>query len=318
MKIVVLDGYAVNPGDISWQNISTLGELIVHHRTPANMTVENIADAEIVFTNKTPITKEVFDGCPAIRYVGVLATGYNVVDLEYARSKGITVTNIPDYSTSSVCQFVFALLLEICNNVKLHSDSVHAGEWVRCPDFTYWKTPLLELAGKTLGVFGYGSIGSSVAATAKTFGMNVICNTRTPSRIKPDSGVSSVSFEELLAKADVISLHSPLTVQTQNIINSETINQMKTGVIIINTARGPLVKESDMRQALESGKVAYYAADVVSKEPMEKNNPLLGAKNCIITPHIAWAARESRLRLMEIAFQNLNSYLQGCPQNVVN
>ncbi|MBO5235508.1 MAG: D-2-hydroxyacid dehydrogenase [Spirochaetaceae bacterium] len=315
MKIVILDGYALNPGDISWKEVSALGEVVLYDRTKAEDIVCRIGDAEIILTNKTLITKEVINACPNLKYIGVLATGYNTIDLDAAKEKGIIVTNIPDYSTPSVCQFVFALLLEMCSKVQIHNESVHSGEWVKSLDFCYWKTPLIELAGKNFGILGYGNIGSSVAKTAKTFGMNVLCCTRTPQKISKDSGVIPVSLDELFEKSHIISLHAPLTVETKFIINSNSIKKMQTGVLIINTARGPLVKEDDMLKALESGKVGFYGADVVSKEPMEQNNPLLHAPNCILTPHIAWATKESRSRLIHIAAKNIESYLNGNCQN---
>lgn len=315
MKIVVLDGYALNPGDISWQEVSNLGEIVLYDRTRPEDTVSRIGDAEIILTNKTLITKEVINACPNLKYVGVLATGYNTIDLEVAKEKGIIVTNIPDYSTPSVCQFVFALLFEMCSKVQLHNESVHSGDWVNSPDFCYWKAPLIELSGKNLGILGYGNIGSSVARTAKTFGMNVLCYTRNPKRIPCDSGVIAVSLDELFEKSHIISLHAPLTAETEYIINSKSIEKMQPGVFIINTARGPLVQEYDMLKALQAGKVGFYGADVVSKEPMDKDNPLLQAPNCILTPHIAWATKESRSRLINIAAKNIEAYLKGQPQN---
>ena len=318
MKIVVLDGYALNPGDISWSPVEALGELTIYERTAPEQVVERIGDAPIILTNKTIISKEVMDACPNLKYVGVLATGYNVVDLEAARQKNIIVTNVPGYSSQAVAQFVFALLLEACCHVQQHSDSVHAGDWVTSKDFCYWKSPQIELWGKTFAIFGYGSIGKSVAAIAQALGMKVVCCTRTPSKIPQDSGIIPLEFDEFLATADVISLHSPLTPQTENLICADSIAKMKQGVIIINTARGPLVQEQDMAAALKSGQVGWYAADVVCKEPMAQDNPLLGIPNCIITPHIAWATQEARSRLMAIAADNIKGFQQGNPVNVVS
>lgn len=317
MNIVVLDGYALNPGDISWEQIERLGNITVYDRTSAEETVSRIGHAEIVLTNKTLITESVLELCPSIRYIGVLATGYNVVDLKACSSRGIIVTNVPGYSTRAVAQFVFALLLEICSHVRLHGDSVRRGDWITSPDFCYWKAPLVELDGKTLGIFGYGSIGRTVAQIAQSFGMNVLCCTRSPDKIPAGSGVFPVDREQLFAGSDVISLHTPLTEETENLINRQTLARMKDGVIIINTARGPLVNEADMRQALECGKVGAYGADVVCREPMATDNPLREAPNCILTPHIAWATKEARQRLMDIAADNIAAFLQGNPVNRV-
>lgn len=317
MDIVVLDGYALNPGDISWKQIERLGNITVYDRTAAEETVSRIGHAEIVLTNKTLITESVLELCPAIRYIGVLATGYNVVDLKACSNRGIIVTNVPGYSTRAVAQFVFALLLEICSHVRLHGDSVRRGDWITSPDFCYWKAPLVELDGKTLGIFGYGSIGRTVAQIAQAFGMNVLCCTRSPDKIPAGSGVFPVDRDQLFAGSDVISLHTPLTEETENLINRQTLARMKYGVIIINTARGPLVNEADMRQALECGKVGAYGADVVCREPMAIDNPLKDAPNCILTPHIAWATKEARQRLMDIAADNIAAFLQGNPVNRV-
>ena len=317
MKIIVLDGFALNPGDISWKPLEELGSLTVYERTAPQQVVERIGDAPAILTNKTVISREVMDACPGLKYIGVLATGYNVVDLVAARERGIIVTNIPGYSTQAVAQFVFALLLEVCCHVQNHSDSVHAGEWVRSKDFCYWKSPQLELWGKTLGIFGCGSIGQAVAAIAQALGMRGVCCTRTPAKIPASSGIQALELDEFLATADVISLHAPLTPQTEHLVRNETIAKMKRGVIIVNTARGPLVQEEDMAAALKSGQVGWYAADVGCREPMDPSNPLLGAPNCILTPHIAWATQEARSRLMDIAAGNLAAFQQGRPVNVV-
>jgi glycerate dehydrogenase len=318
MKIVVLDGYTENPGDLSWDGFRALGELTVYDRTPAGETVPRIGGAEIVVTNKTPLTAEVFEACPGIRYVGVLATGYNVVDVAAAAGRGIPVTNIPAYGTAAVAQFVFALLLEICHHVWLHSESVKAGEWARRGDFCFWDYPLTELEGKTLGIVGMGRIGRRTAGIARAFGMHVLAYDTNRDPALENEALRYAPLEELLRQSDVVSLHCPLLPETKGIINSGAIARMKDGVILINTSRGPLVVEEDLAEALLSGKVAYAALDVVSSEPIREDNPLLYVPNCIITPHIAWAPRESRKRLMDIAAENLKAFLQGKPLNVVH
>lgn len=312
MKIVVLDGYAANPGDLSWAPMEALGELCVYDRTPAAEVAVRIADADLVLTNKTVLTRELISGAPRLKYIGVLATGYNVVDVAAARELGVTVTNIPAYSTDSVAQLVFALLLEICQQVGHHSQAVHAGRWSSNPDFCFWDTPLIELAGKTMGIVGYGRIGKKVAEIARCFGMNVIAWTRTP------RDPECVSLDELLARSDVISLHCPLFPETQNLINRDTIAKMKDGAILINTSRGPVVNDADLRAALDSGKLYAAGADVSTIEPMPADNPLLGAKNMFITPHFAWATFEARTRLMDIATQNVRAFLSGAPINIVS
>ena len=312
MKIVVLDGYAANPGDLSWAPLEALGELTVFDRTPADQVAARIADAELVLTNKTVLTRELIAGAKGLKYIGVLATGYNVVDVAAAAELGVVVTNIPAYSTDSVAQLVFALLLEICHNVGHHSQAVHAGRWSANADFCFWDTPLIELAGKTMGIVGYGRIGHKVAEIARCFGMNVIAWTRTP------RDPECVSLDELLARSDVISLHCPLFPETKNLINRDTIAKMKDGVILINTSRGPVVNDADLRAALESGKVYAAGADVSTVEPIPADSPLLGAKNMFLTPHIAWATFEARERLMDIAVKNVEAFLSGAPVNTVN
>ena len=318
MKIVVLDGYTLNPGDLTWEGLEKIGALTVYDRTPKELIVDRIGDAEIVFTNKTPLTKEIFDSCPTIKYVGVLATGYNVVDTDYAKARGIAVTNIPTYGTAAVAQFAIALLLELCHNVGLHSQTVHAGEWSSCPDFCYWKSPLIELAGKTLGIIGFGRIGQSTAKIAQALGMKVVAYDEYKIEGIENDNLKYVSLDELFAASDAISLHCPLFPSTQGIINKQNIEKMKDGVMLINTSRGPLVVEQDLADALKSGKVKGAAVDVVSSEPIKPDNVLLSAPNCIITPHIAWAPKESRERLMNIAVDNLDNFLKGNPINVVN
>ncbi len=319
MKIVILDGYTENPGDLSWEGIAALGELKVYDRTPAELVVERIGDAEIVFSNKTVISQEILEQCPNIRYIGVLATGYNVIDVKAAKSRGIVVTNIPAYGTEAVSQYTIALLLELCHHIGAHSDSVKRGDWTKCKDFCYWNYPLIELAGKTIGIIGFGKIGRGTARIAQAFGMEVLAYNPSPIPEEQLTGkVRQVTLEELLTGSDVISLHCPLFPDTQGIINSETISKMKDGVLIINDSRGPLIVEEDMRDALISGKVAGAAVDVVSSEPIRVDNPLLTAPNIIITPHIAWAPKEARQRLMNIAVDNLKAFLNGKPENVVS
>jgi glycerate dehydrogenase len=316
MKIVVLDGYTENPGDLSWEGLAALGDLKVYDRTTPEQVIERIGDAEAVFTNKTTLTRSTFDACPDIRFVGMLATGYNVVDVAVVREKGIVLSNVPSYGTSAVAQFAFALLLEICHHAGHHDAAVHQGRWTTCPDYCFWDYPLVELAGKTLGIIGFGRIGKATARIANAFGMRVLARDDN----ETDEGralARYVSLDELLAASDVISLHCPLLPSTACMINWHTIAKMKDGVILINTARGGLVDERDLAEALALGKVGYAAVDVVSAEPARADNPLLEAKNCIITPHIAWAPKESRARLMEVAVQNLSQFMMGTPINVV-
>ena len=315
MKIVILDGYTLNPGDLSWEGFEALGELTVYDRTPAEAAVSRIGEAELVCTNKTPITAEALAACPNLRYVGVLATGYNVVDVQAARARGIVVTNIPTYGTAAVAQMTFALLLEVCHHVGAHDQAVRTGEWQRRGDFSFWDFPLIELADKTLGLIGLGRIGTQVGQIARAFGMAVLAYD--PGCGQAPEGVELASLDMLLTRSDVISLHCPLLPETASIINSRTIAGMKDGVILINTARGPLLAEADVARALESGKIGYAAVDVVSEEPVRPDNPLLSAPRCLITPHIAWAPREARARLMRIAVENLKAFLEGSPVHAV-
>ena len=317
MKIVVLDGHTLNPGDISWEGFEKLGEFVCHDRTTPDKIVERIGSADIVITNKTPITRKTLDACPGVKYVGVIATGYNVVDVAAANEKGVVVTNIPAYGTAAVAQFVFALLLEICHHVGHHAATVKEGRWSRSEDFCYWDYPLIELAGKTLGIIGFGRIGRTVAGVAVALGMKVLAYNRTVDKKNETDAIRYASLDDVLAQADVISLHTPLFDSTRGMINAASIGKMKTGVIVINTSRGPLVVDADMAAALESGKVYAYGADVASTEPIAGDNPLIGAKNCILTPHIAWAPRETRSRLMNIAVDNLAAFAKGAPINVV-
>ncbi len=311
MKIVVLDGYTENPGDLSWEGFEGFGELTVYEHTPGDEIVSRIGQAEVILTNKTPITAQTIAADPQLKYIGVLATGFNVVDVEAARARGIVVANIPTYGTTAVAQYVFALLLELCHHVGHHNQAVQEGRWTCCRDFCFWDYPLVELSGKTMGIIGYGRIGRATADIARAFGMNVVAYDAFA------SGSEIVALDELLAQSDVISLHCPLTKENTGLICKDTIAKMKSGVMIINTARGPLINEPDLRQALLDGKVQGAALDVVAVEPIREDNPLLGLDNCLITPHIAWAPKESRQRLMDVAVENLASFLRGTPVNNV-
>lgn len=319
MKIVVLDGYALNPGDLSWAAFESLGDITVYARTSVTdqqEIVQRIGDAEVVLTNKTPINESILVQVPQLKYIGVIATGYNVVDIEAAEKRGIIVTNIPAYGTEAVAQFTFALLLEIVNQVGLHNESVHQGDWQKSVDFTYQKAPLIELKAKTIGLIGYGAIAQTVAKIAHAFEMQIIFWNHRPKE-SPD-WAEQVSLDELYQQADIISLHVPQTNETQHMIDQSAITKMKDGVILINTARGGLLEESAVAAALNTGKIYAAGVDVVAEEPMNSENPLLTAKNCFITPHIAWGAKETRARLMAIAADNLVQFLNGKPKNVVN
>ena len=321
MKIVVLDGYTENPGDLSWDGLAELGELTVYDRLSyeeSPVIAETIGDAGIVITNKTPISRETMDRCPNLKYIAVLATGYNVVDIAYAREKGIPVSNVPVYGTRSVSQFAIALLLEACHHIGHHSDSVHRGAWESNADWCYWDYPLIELAGMTYGLLGCGNIGIHTAEIARALGMHVIAYDARQTDEARALGVEYVELDELFARSDVLGLQMPLFPFNTGIINRENIAKMKDGVIIINNSRGQMVVEQDLADALNSGKVACAALDVVSTEPIRGDNPLLKAKNCIITPHISWAARGSRQRIMDTTVDNVRAFLAGRPQNVVN
>lgn len=313
MKIVILDGFASNPGDLSWQELEKYGELTVYDRTKPEEVADRIEGAKIVLLNKTPMNAESIEHAKALRMIGVLATGYNIVDTAAAKRCGVSVCNVPGYSTYAVVQMTLALLLECTQHVGLHNVEVRDGEWQRSPDFCFWKAPLTELWGKTIGIVGFGAIGSAVAKAAQALGMRVIFTTGTP---RADENY--VNLETLLEQSDVVSLHCPQTAQNLNMIDANRIAKMKDGVILINTARGGLIDEQAVCDALCSGKMAYYAADVVSKEPIAADNPLLKAKNCILTPHIAWAPKETRERLHHITAENIRAFLAGTPQNVVN
>lgn len=318
MKIVVLDGCAANSGDISWDDLAQYGELTVYDRTDDADVIARIGDAELITTNKTVIDRHTMEACPKLKYIGVLATGYNVVDLDAAKEHGIVVTNVPAYSTDAVAQFTFALLLELTNQVGVHNSSVKDGGWVRSKDFSYSVMPTMELYGKTMGIIGYGSIGQRVADIAHAFGMKVLVSSRTEKKLPEGGWIRWVSREELFAEADVISIHCPLFPETKGMINREAIGLMKRTALVINTARGGCIVEQDLADALNSGRIAGAAVDVVSQEPMKEDNPLLTAKNIIITPHIAWAPREVRQRLLQIAGDNMGAFLAGHPINVVN
>lgn len=317
MKIVVLDGQGVNPGDISWNRIEELGELTVYPRTAPEEVLQHVGDAEIALTNKTVFDANIIAQLKNTKYIGVLATGYNVVDTKTARERGIVVTNIPAYSTDSVAQMVFAHLLNVSNHVDHYAEETRNGVWSRCPDFCYWNTPLFELAGKTIGIVGLGHIGMKVAQIAQAFGMNVLAYTsKSPAQLP--EWIRKTTLEGLFGASDVVSLHCPLTDTTRELMNSTSIEKMRDGAILINTGRGPLVNEADVADALVSGKLGAYCADVLSSEPPSASNPLIGAPNAFITPHVAWATIEARLRLMDIAVNNIKSFLAGSPINVVN
>ncbi|MDK2942450.1 MAG: glycerate dehydrogenase [Acetobacterium sp.] len=318
MKIIVLDGHTLNPGDLSWDGLEKLGKVTVYDRTTKADVIQRIGDAEIVITNKTAITKEILTVCQQIKYIGVLATGYNVVDVVAAAERGITVTNIPTYGTDAVSQFAIALLMELCHRIGDHSRSVFSGDWANNPDWCYWNYPQIELSGKTMGIIGFGKIGQRTGHIAQALGMKVLASDINKYPELESETCQYVTQDELFAAADVIILHCPLFDETRGIINAKNIAKMKNGVLIINNSRGQLIVEDDLRDALNSGKVGGAAVDVVSTEPIKLTNPLLQAKNIIITPHISWAPRESRQRLMDIAVDNLACYLKGNKRNVVS
>lgn len=320
MKIVVLDGYTLNPGDLSWEGIKKFGEVKIYDRTDYDTSsiLDRIEGAEIVITNKVPLKKEILEQSPSLKYIGVTATGFNVVDTEFAREKNILVTNVPTYSTQSVAQFTMALLLEICHKIGDHNTSVKSGQWENSLDFCFWNSPLIELQGKTLGIIGFGKIGQATAKLAQAFGLHVLVFSRT---IKPEFESETCKFvklETLLSDSDIISLHCPLTPETNGIICSTNIVKMKNTAIVINTSRGGLVVEEDLANALNSEQLFAAAVDVVSVEPIQRENPLLKAKNCIITPHIAWAPKEARTRLLNVTIENIEAYVNGVSKNIVN
>jgi glycerate dehydrogenase len=318
MKIVVLDGYTLNPGDLSWDNLKAVGEVVIYDRTPSDKILERSKDAEILITNKTPLKEEILNALPSMIYIGVLATGYNVVDIEAAKRRGIVVTNVPSYSTFSVAQLTFALLLELCLHVQRHSDSVLSGKWTSSVDFSYRDYPLIELAGKTIGIIGFGSIGQRVADIAASFGMNVISFSSTKTDQSSRTNFKWATIDELFEKADVVTVHCPLVPETKGLINIGYLKMMKRSAFFLNTSRGPVVIEEDLTYALNNDLIAGAGVDVLSLEPPSADNPLLKAKNCIITPHIAWATKEARIRLMDIAVNNLIHFIKNTPVNVVS
>jgi glycerate dehydrogenase len=318
MKIVILDGHAINPGDLSWDALRNLGELEVFDRTPEDAIMTCAGEADVLLTVRTPLSARTLKQLKRLRYVGAIFTGYDEIDLKAARELNILVTNVPTYGTASVAQLVFALLLELCHHVAIHSAATHAGEWSRSPDFSFWKTPLVELQGKTMGIVGFGRIGRHAAEIAKAMGMRVIAADAGRKEALDWPGFRWCDVDELMAAADVVSLHCPLLPQTRGIVNASSLSRMKPGSFLINTSRGPLVVEQDLADALNGGRLAGAAVDVLSSEPPPLDNPLLRAKNCIVTPHIAWATKEARIRLIESAAANLRGFLDGRPVNVVN
>ena len=322
MKIVILDGYVLNPGDLSWSSLEKLGDLTVYDKTifdnsNDDLIIERIRDAEVVFTNKTPISENVFKSCPKLKYLGVLATGYNVVDIKASKKFGVVVTNIPSYSTDAVAQMAVSLLLELTNHVSIHNKAVKEGQWNEIGEWCFWKKPLMELGSKTAGIIGYGKIGQATSKIVQAMGMKVLAYNRHKNKVLESENVKYAELNDVFEKSDVIFLHCPLTEETKGIINSKSIEHMKDGVIIVNNARGPLIVEEDLAHALNTGKVYGAALDVTSREPIEKESPLLKAENCIITPHISWAAKETRERLLNIAVENLKNFLEGNPINVI-
>ncbi|PNW28153.1 D-2-hydroxyacid dehydrogenase [Formosa algae] len=320
MKLVVLDGYTLNPGDLSWDALKDLADVTIHDRIKSDEASirDAIGDADAVITNKIPLQKAMLTQLPNLKYIGVTATGYNIIDVDAAKEQGVTVTNVPAYSTASVAQFTMALVLELCHHVGDHNAAVQSGQWENSKDFCFWNSPLIELEGKTMGIIGFGQIGKAAAALAQAFGLNVLVYNRTVYPEYETETCRFVSLDELLQASDFVSLHCPMTPDTAGIINAETLSKMKSSAFLINTSRGGLVKEADLAEALESEKIAGAAVDVVSEEPIVSENPLLGAKNCIITPHIAWAPLEARRRCLQIAVNNVETYINGEAQNVVS
>jgi glycerate dehydrogenase len=317
MKIVILDAHTANPGDLSWQPLQDIAPCEIHLRTPVAETVARCRDAAVVITNKAVLNREIIEALPNLRYIGVTATGYNVVDAAAARERGIAVTNVPGYSSPAVAQLVFALLLELTNHVGHHAATVREGRWTACPDFCYWDHPIIELAGRTFGIIGYGDIGSAVGRIASAFGMRVLASKR-EWKTPPPAGVEPTSIEDIFSQSDVISLHCPLTDATKHLVNAQSLARMKPTAFLINTGRGPLVDEAALAAALNEGRIAGAGLDVLSVEPPKDGNPLFAAKNCLITPHIGWASREARQRLIEATAANLRAFIEGAPVNVVN
>ena len=317
MKIVVLDGHALNPGDLTWDGFKRFGELVVHDRTSQNEILQRAFGAEVLLTNKTPIRENVINQLPQLKFIGVLATGYNIIDIEAANRKGVIVSNIPDYGSSSVAQLAFALLLELCHHVQRHSDAVREGKWAASKDWCFWDYPLVELAGKTMGIVGFGNIGQKVGDIATAFGMNLLGAARNKSDQSHRKNFRWTEIPQLLEQSDVVSIHCPLTPETKGLINSKSLRTMKKSAFLLNTSRGPIIVDEDLAEALHQNVIAGAGIDVLSVEPPQKDNPLFTAKNCVITPHIAWATKEARTRLMDMAVANLSAFVAGKPQHVV-
>ena len=317
MKIVVLDGYTLNPGDLNWEGLEKFGELVVYDRTPVELVAVRAKGAQVIFTNKTLVTADAINLLPELEFIGVLATGYNIVDVKAAKERGITVCNVPGYGTASVVQLTFALLLELALHVQRHSDAVMAGKWAASPDFCFWDYPLTELSGKTMGIIGFGTIGQQVADVATAFGMQIVGNSRSRTDQSHRRNFRWVELPELLSESDVVSIHCPLFPETKGLINSASLQRMKPSAFLLNTSRGPIVVDEDLAHALNKNIIAGAGIDVLSVEPPQKDNPLFTAKNCIITPHIAWATKEARARLMQASVNNLEAFLHGQPVNVV-
>lgn len=318
MNIVILDAYTSNPGDLSWESFEKLGSVTAYDYTPADKIVERCKDAEVIIDNKVVITREIIEQLPKLKYIGMLSTGFNVIDTAAAKDHGIVVSNVPTYSTSAVAQLTFALILETYNQVGLHSNAVHNGEWDTCRDFCFWKTPLIELSGKTIGIIGFGKIGSEVAKIADAFGMNILCYVPREKPMPNYKNFRFVSLDELARESDIVSLHCPLTPETTGIINAEFISKMKKNAIVINTSRGPAIDEQALADAINDGKIYGAGVDVLSTEPPKKDNPLLSCQRCFITPHVAWAGYETRVRLLGVVYDNLKAFCDGSPINVVN
>lgn len=318
MNIVVLDGYTLNPGDISWEGIEKLGDITIYDRTPVDKVIERSAGAEVIFTNKTPVSEEAINELTSLKFIGVLATGYNIVNTEAAKAKGVIVSNVPGYGTNSVVQMTIALLLELCLRVQRHSDAVMEGKWARSSDWCFWDYPLVELSGKTMGIIGFGRIGRQVGDVATAFGMNIVGNSRHWTDQSQRKNFRWAEVPELLAQSDVVSIHCPLFPETKGLINKESLMTMKKTAFLLNTSRGPIVVDEDLAEALNSEVIAGAGIDVLSVEPPSADNPLFKAKNCIITPHISWATKEARIRLMDITVSNLSAFINGNPVNVVN
>lgn len=318
MNIVILDAYTSNPGDLSWEKFEALGNLTVYDYTPNDKIVERCKDADAVIDNKVVITREIIEQLPKLKYIGMLSTGFNVIDTAAAKAHGIVVSNVPTYSTSAVAQLTFALILETYNQVGVHSNAVHSGEWSSCRDFCFWKTPLIELSGKTIGIIGFGKIGNEVAKIADAFGMNILCYVPREKPMPEYKNFRFVSLDELAAESDIVSLHCPLTPETTGLIDEAFISKMKKRAIVINTSRGPAVDEQALADAINSGRIYGAGVDVLSTEPPKKDNPLLSCERCFITPHVAWAGYETRVRLLDVVYNNLKAFSDGSPINVVN